>query len=1085
MELVRFPSHRGFSVRSILTFVLSAIVAALLWATFGSSQAHAAPSAAWSGTDTILYDNHGYTKASSELRDTTGTIPAGAASYQSPVQTDTRATGSKRVFILYFAPGVDPPTATSVKYVEFDYANGTLTNAKNQQDVELAKQGTSDSASSACSVQGVGWFICPISTFLGDAMDNVFKFLADNFIKTQPAVLGDTSNSMYAAWNIMRTIANIAFVIVFLVIIYSQLTNIGISNYGLKKLIPRLIIAAILVNLSYYIAALAIDVSNVLGYSVQDIFNNIRKEVFHMTNDSASALNNTPNPWTTVTAVILGGGGLIGGIYYLDGAALYFLVPLLVGLLLTLIFVVIILAARQAIIVILVIIAPLAFVANLLPNTEKWFEKWRELFTTMLIFFPAFALVFGGSQLAGQVIIQNAGDNIITVLFGLAVQVAPLVITPLILKLSGGLLGKIAQIANNPRKGIIDTPRNWANEKAEQRRWRGMSNPTPWYKNPARAVRRGLNNNKETRHELTEAYKQKAKNLYQDKNGGYKRAHLLGAEAELDKNAIHDKHAAHLEHLKVQPGSTLYNRAINAQANKEKYEGAQNTTNAHFNRQRTIGGTALNLSSNQLEYSKMMFEASEGEFKVYQMNQKLTQGTLLNSAVDRLETSKVRVERKESQYSTMVENMRLDSNTALHGASLGAEAAKELNEAAKNQVQAFFDAQRRTQGTGLNLSSLELDKSKLSADASKTLTTAYINAERLAVGSDLHLEWIRSEQAKIASQVVEGQMTRTIEEYKSGKLVRTGELSTLMTSMVDDVEYLAAETQGAQAAQNVQKQNIAEAFTDDSQRANELRTIAQSVDPNGNVRAEASALATLDEITSKARSANETLIQMRARSAGETPKNYAMQLLRDRLDGVDPPQPEDLIQAAMEIAGKEAQIPIIREMRMSDKFNQEHLSAMLLRNDGTMKAKGGFDLQADTGLIHATPELMNASIAGTIGSTAPDQFKDLKNGAIIDYADRMDEIMANTNAMATSTNPDPTTRAKERKYGANGLQGLQKTYYNLTTALNDPEIRRTLGDNLVPAIQMHFKIHNNPQFHDDEMAVDYAVVDPLNLSGVR
>lgn len=1083
MELVRFPSHRGLSVRSILTFVLAVVVAAILWATLGGSQAHAAPSAAWSGTDTILYDNHGYTKASTDLRDTTGTIPAGATSYQTPLQNDTRSSGSKRVFILYFTPGVDPPTATSVKYVEFDYNNGTLTNPTNKQDVELAKQGTSDSQSSSCSVQGVGWFICPISTFLGDAMDNVFKFLADNFIKTQPAVLGDTNNSMYAAWNIMRTIANVAFVIAFLVIIYSQLTNIGISNYGLKKLIPRLIIAAILVNLSYYIAALAIDISNVLGYSVQDIFNTIRKELFHMTNDTTSALNNTPNPWTTVTAIILGGGGLLGGIYYVDGAGLFFLVPLLIGLLLTLIFVVIILAARQAIIVILVIIAPLAFVANLLPNTEKWFEKWRELFTTMLIFFPAFALVFGGSQLAGQIIIQNAGDNIITVLFGLAVQVAPLVITPLILKLSGGVLGKIAQITNNPRKGIIDTPRNWANEKAEQRRWKGMSERSPWY-NPARATRKFLNNNKETRHELTEAYKQKAKNRYQDRNKGYAKAHLIAAEADLDKNAIHDRHAAHLEHLKVQPNSTLYGRAITAQANKEKYEGAQNDVNAHFNRQRAIGGSALNISSNQLEYSKMLLDSSEGEFKVYQTNQKLTQGTLLNSAVDRLETSKVRVERKDSQYSTMVENMRLDSNTALHSASLGAEAAKELNEAAKSQVQAFFDAQRRTQGTGLNLSSIELDKSKLSADASKTLTTAYINAERLAVGSDLHLEWVRSEQAKIASQVVETQLSRTIEEYKSGKLVRTGELSTLMTTMVDDVEYLAAETQGAQAAQNVQKQNIAEAFNAGTQRAEELRAIAQSVDPNGGVRAEASAFATLDEITSKARSANETLIQMRARSSNQTTKDYAMDLLRDRLAG-DMSQSDDLIQAAMEIAGKEAQIPIIREMRMSDNFNQEHLSAMLLRNDGTMKAKGGFDLQADTGLIGASSELMNASIAGTIGSTAPDQIKDLKNGAIIDYATRMDEIMANTNAMATSTAADQETRAKERKYGNNGLQGIQKTYYNLTTALNDPDIRRTLGDNLVPAIQMHNKIHRNPQFSDPTMAVDYAAIDPLNLSGVR
>lgn len=43
-------------------------------------------------------------------------------------------------------------------------------------------------------------------------------------------------------------------------------------------------------------------------------------------------------------------------------------------------------------------------------------------------------------------------------------QIAPLVITPLILKFSGGLLGRIAQIANNPNKGLVDRSRKWAEE---------------------------------------------------------------------------------------------------------------------------------------------------------------------------------------------------------------------------------------------------------------------------------------------------------------------------------------------------------------------------------------------------------------------------------------------------------------------------------------------------------------------------------------------------------------------------------------------------------------------------------------------
>lgn len=572
MEIVRFPSHGGFSVRSIVTFVLAVITTALLWTTLVAQPSHAATDAAWANDNaTILFDDHGYTRNDS-FKDSTGTIPSGATVFTAPVQTNT-ASGKQEMLVLYLAPGVDPPTATSAQYVAFDYANNAVANPHDKQSVILAPQGSTNNVVSSCSVSGIGWWICPITVFLGDAMDKVFEFLSDNFVKVQPPMIGNTTNnSLYTAWNIMRTIANIAFVIAFLIIIYSQLTNMGVTNYGLKKLIPRLIVAAVLVNISYYIAAIAIDLSNVIGYSVQDIFNGIRERLFHMTDDTATGINNSSvtSPWTTVTAAVLAGGGLIGGIYYVSGAGLYFLVPLLVGLLLTLIFVVIILAARQAIIIILVIIAPLAFVANLLPNTEKWYKQWQDLFMTMLIFFPAFALVFGGSQLAGQLIIQNAGDNLVTVLFGLAVQIAPLVITPLILKLSGGLLGKIAQITNDPRKGILDTPRNWANERGEMRRQKQLGKPVrPW--TPARATRQLLDRNKRARHENTERYKQIADNKWHQ-GSRYQKIHMKAFEVEVEKQIIEDANKKHIQEAINSKNSRLNVQNARLEAGKRALE---------------------------------------------------------------------------------------------------------------------------------------------------------------------------------------------------------------------------------------------------------------------------------------------------------------------------------------------------------------------------------------------------------------------------------------------------------------------------------------------------------------------------------
>ena len=368
MELVRFPSRGGFSVRSIFSFVLTVFITVLLWATVASVPAEAqSSSATWSsGTNTILYDNHSYN--ASEVNDTSGTIPDGATTYVAPVQTDTTP---QKLMVLYFASGTDPPTATSATYISFDYDNGRLSNPSTTRTIKITPQGQEDTLGSSCSVTGIGWIICPVSVWLAEGMDWLFGLLS-GMIEVQPSVLGDPNNSMYVAWNVMRTIANVAFVIAFLIIIYSQLTGYGVSNYGIKKLTPRLIIAAILVNISFVISALAIDISNIAGHSLQQIFENIRQDIFHITNDDINGFNT--NAWGTLTAVVLAGGGLIAGVSYLSAGGYFLLVPLLIGLGLTLLFVVLIFAARQAIIVILVIIAPLAFFANLLPNTEKWFE---------------------------------------------------------------------------------------------------------------------------------------------------------------------------------------------------------------------------------------------------------------------------------------------------------------------------------------------------------------------------------------------------------------------------------------------------------------------------------------------------------------------------------------------------------------------------------------------------------------------------------------------------------------------------------------------------------------------------------------
>jgi hypothetical protein len=464
------------SMRKLLTFVAATLVTIFSYTLLASPSAYAAD-ASWS-QGSITYNNEifrGPTKATTEHELPDGSI---LYTYLGPQEPFT----PQDMHVIYFPAGSDTALVSKASYVTYKRsATGDLTDKSSPKEITIdtatlpESQKSSNENMSSCKLDGIGWIICPTTSALATGMDWVFNYVS-GYLKVRPLDTV-TTNTMYKAWSVMRNFANIVFVAAFLVVIYSQLTSMGINNYNIKKMLPRLIIAAILVNVSYWICAVGIDLSNILGYSFQNLFINLRNTINGGNGNSWDLIS-----WESITGFILSGGAIAGaaiagvagltatlaGSFAVGGLALV-LVPILLGAFVTVLVVLVILAARQAIITLLVIIAPLAFVAYILPNTEKWFDKWRGLFMTMLIMFPAFSLVFGGSQLAGILIIQNAKD-INVVLFGMAVQIAPLAITPLLFKLSGSLLGRIAGIVNNPSKGFVDKTKNWSKDRLDARR---------------------------------------------------------------------------------------------------------------------------------------------------------------------------------------------------------------------------------------------------------------------------------------------------------------------------------------------------------------------------------------------------------------------------------------------------------------------------------------------------------------------------------------------------------------------------------------------------------------------------------------
>ncbi|OYX41151.1 hypothetical protein B7Y94_05515, partial [Candidatus Saccharibacteria bacterium 32-49-12] len=330
-----------------------------------------------------------------------------------------------------------------------------------------------------CNITGIGWILCPVIDFLSLIVDAAYAMVA-SLLTVQPLLtpsatgapvsstdIGDATTA-YPAWQVMRNIANIAFVGVFLIIIFSQLTGLGVSNYGIKKMFPRLIIAAILVNLSYIICAVAIDLSNILGTSVTKLFTDVSTDIQSLRTDSGITEGTwSGSDWNFAKIA----GALIAGTALTTAAlavGLSAFLPALLAALAAIVTVFLVLVLRQALIILLVVIAPLAFVAYLLPNTEDLFTKWRKLFMTLLLMFPIIGLVFGASSLASA-IVMGSSNSIVVQVMGAAIAIVPLAITPIIMKTAGGVLNRFAGIVNNSEKGVFDRGRRSLETNHERR----------------------------------------------------------------------------------------------------------------------------------------------------------------------------------------------------------------------------------------------------------------------------------------------------------------------------------------------------------------------------------------------------------------------------------------------------------------------------------------------------------------------------------------------------------------------------------------------------------------------------------------
>ena len=189
-------------------------------------------------------------------------------------------------------------------------------------------------------------------------------------------VLGNTNTGMGAAiksvWTSLITLTNGFVVLVLIVVAFAQILRLNINTYGVKKILPTLVLAIIAANFSFLFCRLMVDFSNIAIAALTS--NGDLAPIRFIGTDAVS-----PTSMHVAEATKNGQAGLV---LWFCIAQIFLLAAGVIVLILAFLFFI-----RLWMIYFLVALAPLAIMSMVLPQTKSLFNQWWTNFSKW-VFMP-------------------------------------------------------------------------------------------------------------------------------------------------------------------------------------------------------------------------------------------------------------------------------------------------------------------------------------------------------------------------------------------------------------------------------------------------------------------------------------------------------------------------------------------------------------------------------------------------------------------------------------------------------------------------------------------------------------------------
>ena len=322
---------------------------------------------------------------------------------------------------------------------------------------------------STCEFQAsgviLGWLFCWVIKGISEALDGMEDLIYEHLtIKRSDYYLEKFPDhgkefTLKDAWANIRNFMTFTIVGTALFMVISTALDIGFfSNYTVKKYLPRLIIGTILIQFSWALGDLLIQITNQLGDFVSALlFASFPGAEDHGLDDIFGSGG---------FAALLGSGSVLG---LTVNAGWMVLIPTGFSALVMLFFGFLFLVFRKYLIIFMLILAPLGLALWILPGNDKAWNFYAKTFFYLLLIYPLIQLTITGGKVFSYLLIKT-DDSVITTFVAFLVYALGFAAIPVLAKSFSGVLGKLTGMVNDKSKGIFDRRRKALQEGVQKRR---------------------------------------------------------------------------------------------------------------------------------------------------------------------------------------------------------------------------------------------------------------------------------------------------------------------------------------------------------------------------------------------------------------------------------------------------------------------------------------------------------------------------------------------------------------------------------------------------------------------------------------